>query len=104
MGIDLLLVLGLQDQYDLDRHEVIRVIANRQDQLRTSINGKLCGILRNSPELRLCSDDGYSAYLKDMSDGIFSINLLLHDAVLIHTNSGQNIQDGFVHGLETIDN
>ena len=51
MGVDLLLVLGLQDQDDLDRHEVVGVIANRQDKLRSGIDGKLCSVLRNSPEL-----------------------------------------------------
>ena len=45
MGIDLLLVLGLQDQDDLNRHEVVGVLANRQNQLRSGINRKLCGIL-----------------------------------------------------------
>ena len=48
MGVDLLLVLGLQDQDDLDRYEVVRVIVGRQDQLGSSINGKLRGILRNT--------------------------------------------------------
>jgi len=53
VGIDLLLVLGLQNQDDLDRHEVVRVIANRQNQLRGGINGKLRGVLRNSCKSRL---------------------------------------------------
>lgn len=103
MGVDLLLVLGLQDQNDLDWHEVVRIIANRQDQLRSGIDGKLCGVLRNPPEPRLSAVIGHLAYLKDMSDGILSIDLLFHDTVLVHANGGQNIQDGFVHGLETID-
>lgn len=46
MRIDLLLVLGLQDQNDLDWHEVVRVIASRQNQLWRGVNRKLCGILR----------------------------------------------------------
>lgn len=45
MGIDLLLVLGLQNQDDLDGHEVVGIIANRQNQLRSGINRELCGIL-----------------------------------------------------------
>ena len=54
MGIDLLLVLGLQDQDDLDRDEVVRVFVSRQNQLRSGIDRKLCGILRNplKPQLR----------------------------------------------------
>ena len=49
VGVDLLLVLCLQDEYDLDRHEVVRIVANRQDQLRSGVNGKLRGILGDSP-------------------------------------------------------
>jgi hypothetical protein len=86
MGIDLFLVLGLQDQDDLDRHEVVRVFATRQNQLRSGINRKLCGVL------------------EDMSDGILSVDLLFHNTVLIYTDRGQNIQNGLVHRLETVDN
>jgi len=49
MGVDLLLILSLQDENDLDRHEVVRIFANRQDQLRGSVYGKLRGILWGSP-------------------------------------------------------
>ena len=45
MGVDLLLILGLQDKNDLDRHEVVGVIAGRHDQRRSSIDRKLRGIL-----------------------------------------------------------
>ena len=43
------------------------------------------------------------AYLEYVGDGILSIDLLFHDTVLVYTDSGQNIQDGLVHGLEAID-
>jgi len=104
MGIDLLLVFGLQDEDDLDRYEVVGVIANRQNQLRSSIDGKLRSILRDSPKPRLCAAMGCSAYLEDMSNGILPIDLFFHDTILIYTNCGQDIQDGLVHGLETVDN
>jgi len=58
MGVDLLLVFGFQDEDDLDRHEVVGVIADRHNQLRSSIDGKLRGVLRNSPEPRLCVATG----------------------------------------------
>ena len=56
MRVDLLLVLGLQNQDNLDWHEVIGVLANRQDQLRGGIDGKLCGILRMRVNIG-CGDD-----------------------------------------------
>ena len=45
-----------------------------------------------------------SAHLEDMSDGILSIDLFFHDTVLVYADRGQKIQDGLVHGLETVDN
>lgn len=39
-----------------------------------------------------------------MGNGVLSVDLLFHNAILIYTNCGENIQDGFVHGLETVDN
>ena len=48
MRIDLLLVLGLQDENDLNWYKVVRVIADGQDQLRSGVDRKLCGILMNS--------------------------------------------------------
>ena len=47
---------------------------------------------------------GYPAHLEDMGDSILSIDLLFHHTVLVYTNGGQNIQDGLVHSLETVDN
>ena len=104
MGIDLLLVLGLQDQDNLDRHEVVRVIVGRQDQLRSSIDRKLRSILRDTLLNLGCVRICHSAYLKDVGNGVLAVNLLFHDSVLVHANRGENIQDGFVHGLETVDN
>ena len=43
-------------------------------------------------------------YLKDVGDGVLSINLLLHDTILVDTNGRQKIQHALVHWLETIDN
>ena len=43
-------------------------------------------------------------YFEDVSDSILSIDLLFHDTVLVYTDCGQKIQDGLVHGLETVDN
>ena len=39
------------------------------------------------------------AHLKYMCDRIFSINLLLHDTILIHPNCRKDIQNALVHGL-----
>ena len=105
MGIDLLLVLGLQDEDDLDRHEVVRVIIGRQNQLRSSVDRKLRCILQNTLlNLGCVQVMSYSAYLKDVGNSVLSVNLLLHDSILVYANRGENIQDGFVHGLETVDN
>ncbi len=43
--IDLLLILGLEDEDNLDRHQVGRIIGLRKNELRRSINGQLGGIL-----------------------------------------------------------
>ena len=43
-------------------------------------------------------------HLEDMSNSIFSVDLLFHNTVLVYADRGQKIQDGLVHGLETIDN
>ena len=42
-------------------------------------------------------------YLEDVGDGIFTIDLFLHDTILVDANCGKNIQDSLVHRLKTID-
>lgn len=38
-----------------------------------------------------------------MCDSVLSIDLLLHDTILVNADSSENIQDGLVHGFKTID-
>lgn len=45
MGVDFLLVLCFDDENDLDRDKVVRIVAVGEDQLRSSIDGKLGGVL-----------------------------------------------------------
>lgn len=45
MGVDLLLVLGLQDEDDLYRNQVVRVIAVGKHELGSSVNGELGRVL-----------------------------------------------------------
>lgn len=46
MGVDLLLVLRLEDKDDLDRNKVVRIVGLGQDELRGSINRKLRRVLQ----------------------------------------------------------
>ena len=43
--VDLLLVLRLDDEDDLDWHEVVRIVTVRDDKLRCRINRQLCCVL-----------------------------------------------------------
>lgn len=42
-------------------------------------------------------------YLKDVSHGVLAVDLLLHYTILVDTDCRQDIEDGFVHSLKTID-
>ena len=48
MRIDLLLVLGLQDEYDLHRYNVIGVVTVGKNELGRGIDGNLGGILKGN--------------------------------------------------------
>lgn len=45
-----------------------------------------------------------NTYLKNVSHGVFAVDLLLHDTILVDTDCRQDIQDGLVHGFKTVDN
>lgn len=46
--------------------------------------------------------DQRSTNLKDVGNSLLSINLLLHDAVLVDTDGGEDVQNILVHVLKTI--
>lgn len=98
--VDLLLVLRLDDKNDLYRHQVVGVICVRHDQLRCGINRQLGRVLLGRQ--RLSQNRRRLAYLENVRDSVLSVDLFLHDTILIHTDSGQNIQHSLVHGLETV--
>lgn len=45
MGVDLLLVFGLEDEDDLYGDEIVRVITVWEDELRRSVDRNLSGVL-----------------------------------------------------------
>lgn len=104
MRVDLLLVFCLDDQDDLNGDQVKRVIALRKYKLGLSVNGKLSGVLKpNQGEVELLQQKALT-HLENMSHGVLSINLLLHDTILVDTNCRENVQYGLVHLIKTIDN
>ena len=74
MAVDLLLILRLQDQNNLHRHQVVGVIIMRDDELGRSIDGQLGGVL------------------EDMSNSLLVVNLLFHHTVLIDANCCKDIE------------
>ena len=49
--VDLLLVLRLDDQDNLDRHEVVGVLTRRNDKLRRGVDGQLGRVLQRVSEV-----------------------------------------------------
>lgn len=76
-----------------------------QNKGRCRIHGKLGGVLI----VGYASIQGQcitvlDTYLKDMSHRVFTVDLFLHNTILVDSDRRQDIQDRLIHGLKTVDN
>lgn len=105
MRINLFLVLRLNNKDNLNGDEILCVIALRHNKLRCCVHGQLGGVLHEARSARVvCTANAWLTHLEDVSNRLFTINLLLHDTVLIYSHGSQYIEDCLVHRLETVNN
>jgi hypothetical protein len=103
MTVDLLRILLLEDEDDLDGDEIVGIVVMRKNERRCRVDAELGRVLymreRASVSFLPLGPKRAKAEtnLEDMSYGLSSIDLLLHDPVLVDSNGGENVEDLLVH-------
>jgi len=101
VGVDLFAVLLLQAEHHLDRRQSRWTVIERSNELLVGRHGQLSGVL----ELEIVNTSArYRRRLtNNVCRGFLSVNVLLHDSVLVDTDCRQDIQCTFVARIDTVE-
>ena len=103
MGVNFFAVLLLQAEHHLYRRKSAGAVIVRPDQLLIGSHGKLGSVLKlDCVRTESSWIPSLSAY--DMSNCFFSVNILLHDTVLVDTNGCEEIKRALVARVDTVEN
>ena len=103
MGVNLFAVLLLQAEHHLYRRKSAGAVIVRPDQLLIGSHGKLGSVLElDCVRIESSWTPGLSAY--DVSNCFFSVNILLHDTVLVDANGCEEIKRALVARVDTVEN
>jgi hypothetical protein len=99
--VDLLAVLLLQAEHHLDGRERAGAVIVGANELLVGRDGELRGVL----ELRLLAWplDCRFCSTHDMGNGLVSVNVLLHDTILVYTDSREQVERALVAGVDTVE-
>lgn len=102
MRIDLLLVLGLENEDDLNRHQIVWVVFSWQHKLWGRIDRQLGGVLFLRVSSSILDQEIKIVHLEDMGYSVLTIDLFLHNTILVNSDGSENIEHGLVHRLKTV--